>query len=153
VQVNKSLVQANDLVVGTAVSKSGSGTLTVANVGPALTVGDKFTLFSQSLAGGLGLTITGAGATWQNDLESDGSITVLTVSAVNPNPPVLQVSVSGNILSLAWPTNLGWTLQTNSVGLAATSQWFSYPGSSTLTNVDINVSPAKTNVFFRMVLP
>lgn len=152
VQVNKSLVQSNDLVVGSSVSKTGTGTLTVANVGPALTAGDKFTLFSQALAGGSGLTVTGAGATWQNDLETDGSITALTVTpAVNPNPPVMQVSVSGNTLSLGWPTNLGWTLQTNSVGLTAANQWFTYPGSASLTNVDITISPEKTNVFFRMV--
>ena len=152
VQVNKSLVQSNDLVVGTSVTKTGTGTLTVANVGPALTAGDKFTLFSQSLTGGSGLTVTGAGATWQNNLETDGSITALTVApTVNTNPPVVQVSVSGSTLSLGWPTNLGWTLQTNSVGLTAANQWFSYPGSASLTNVTITINPAKTNVFFRMV--
>jgi hypothetical protein len=64
---------------------------------------------------------------------------------------VLQVSVSGSTLSLGWPTNLGWTLQTNSVGLTAANQWFTYPGSATTTNVNITINPAKTNVFFRMV--
>jgi hypothetical protein len=63
----------------------------------------------------------------------------------------MQVSVAGNTLSLGWPTNLGWTLQTNSVGLSAASQWHSYPGSATITNVNITINPANTNVFFRMV--
>jgi hypothetical protein len=54
-------------------------------------------------------------------------------------------------LSLAWPTNLGWTLQTNSVGLAASNQWFPYPGSASVTNVNITINPSQTNVFFRMV--
>jgi autotransporter-associated beta strand protein len=157
VQVDKSLVQSNDLVVASVQpSKTGTGTLTVANVGPALSVGDKFTLFSQPVTGGSALTVTGAGATWQNDLESDGSITALTVTApptVNTNPPVVQVSVSGGTLNLAWPTNLGWTLQTNSVALTATNQWFAYPGSAAITNVNIPITQANTNVFFRMVYP
>jgi len=152
VDVDKSLAQSNDLaIVSGTLSKTGTGTLTVANHGPALVVGDKFTLFSPALPGGAALTVTGAGATWQNDLASDGSITVLTVSLVNTNTPVMKVSVSGSTLSLAWPTNLGWTLQTNSVGLTATNQWFSYPGSETVTNVNITLNPTKTNVFFRMV--
>ncbi len=152
IEVDKSLASSNDLaVVNGSLNNTGTGTLTVANLGPALSVGDKFTLFSKAVGNGSALTVTGAGATWQNDLASDGSITVLTVSLVNPNPPVMQVSVSGNSLSLAWPTNLGWTLQTNSVGLTATNQWFSYPGSEAITNVNITINPGKTNVFFRMI--
>jgi hypothetical protein len=98
--------------------------------------------------------VTGAGATWQNDLATDGSITALTVPVpVNTNPPVVRVSVSGSTLSLAWPTNLGWTLQTNSVGLSSPSSWFPVSGSASLTNLNITINPAKTNVFFRMVYP
>ena len=153
VDVNKSLTQSNDLVVVSgALSKTGTGTLTVANLGTALAVGDKFTLFSQPVANGSALTVTGAGATWSNQLEVDGSITALTVGpAVNPLSPTLQVSVSGSSLTLGWPTNLGWTLQTNSVGLASAGQWFPYPGSAALTNVNLTINPANSNVFFRMV--
>ena len=122
------------------------------NLGPALAVGDKFTLFSEAVSNGAAITITGAGATWANNLKVDGSITALTVPlTVNTNPPAMQVSVAGNTLSLGWPTNLGWTLQTNSVGLSAASQWHSYPGSATITNVNITINPANTNVLFRMV--
>ncbi len=155
VKVNKSLNQSNDLVVATStVSKFGTGTLTVTNLGPDLAVGDKFTLFSQAVANGSALAVTGAGATWANNLEVDGSITALTVThTVNTNPPVLQVSRSGNNLNLAWPTNSGWTLQTNSVGLNATNQWFPYPGSASITNVSIPINPTNKNVFFRMTYP
>jgi hypothetical protein len=66
---------------------------------------------------------------------------------------VLQVSVSGNTLSLGWPTNGGWTLQTNSVSLTATNQWFPVSGSASLTNLNITINPAKPGVFFRMVYP
>ena len=72
---------------------------------------------------------------------------------VNPNPPVLQFSLSGNTLSLGWPTNLGWILQSNSVSLTASNQWFTIPGSSSVTNSSITLDPTKFNVFFRMVHP
>ena len=153
VQVDKSLARTNAVVTGT-LSKTGTGTLTVANVGPALVANDKFYLFSGPVANGAALTVTGAGATWTNNLADDGSITVLTAPpTVNTNSPVMHVSVSGSTLSLAWPTNLGWTLLTNRVGLTATSQWFPYSGSASITNVNITINPGETNVFFRMVYP
>jgi len=115
-------------------------------------VNDKFYIFSQPVSGFA--TVTGAGATWQNDLATDGSITALTVTAaVNTNRPNVQFSVSAGNLNLAWPTNLGWTLQTNSVGLTSNNQWFAYPGSASITNVSIPINSAKPNVFFRMVYP
>lgn len=153
VEVNKSLTQSNDLmVVAGGLVNTGTGTLTVQNLGPDLVVGDKFTLFSGPVTSGSAFTVTGAGSTWQNDLELDGSITALTVTPqVNTNPPVIQMSVSGSTLSLAWPTNKGWTLLTNSVAVNASSQWYPFPGSASLTNVSLGINPAKTNVFFRMV--
>jgi hypothetical protein len=154
IEVNKSLSPSNDLVVVSGVlTNTGTGTLTVSNLGPALAVGDKFTLFSKPMQNGAALTVTGAGATWANNLAVDGSITALTMPVtVNTNPPGMQVWVSGgNMLNLAWPTNAGWTLLTNSVGLSATNQWFSYPGSAAMTNVGISINPAEANVFFRLV--
>jgi autotransporter-associated beta strand protein len=148
--LNKSLSVTNIVVAG-VITRNG-GSVVVTNVGPALAVNDKFYLFSAPVSGFA--TVTGAGATWQNDLATDGSITALTVPVtVNTNPPVVRVSVSGSTLSLAWPTNLGWTLQTNSVGLSSPSSWFPVSGSASLTNLNITINPAKTNVFFRMVYP
>lgn len=74
---------------------------------------------------------------------------------INANPPVLQVNPAGNTLSLGWPTNRGWILQSNSVGLTASSAWFNYPadGSVGVTNVIVGIQPGKPNVFFRMVKP
>ncbi len=67
-------------------------------------------------------------------------------------PPKLTNSVSRMTLSLTWPADhLGWTLQTNRVGLLATNQWFDWPGSSSLTEVTNNMLPAQTNVFYRLV--
>jgi autotransporter-associated beta strand protein len=156
VEVNKSLAQSNDLVVVTGVlTNIGTGTLTVSNLGSALVAGDTFTLFSQPLGNGGALTIAGpSGVTFTNKLAVDGSITVLSVPVtVNTNRPVVSVTVSGGTMNLAWPTNLGWRLQTNSVGLSATGSWFDYPGSTTLTNVSILINQARPQVFFRMVYP
>ncbi len=148
VPLNRSLTGQTNIVAGNGINYNG-GTVVVTNVGSPLVVGDKFYLFSQPVSVP---SVSGAGATWQNDLAVDGSITAKTVPVVvNTNRPVLQVSVSGSTMSLAWPTNLGWTLQTNSAGLTAGSQWFSYPGSASITNLNITINPANTNVFFRMV--
>ena len=77
IEVNKSLSPSNDLVVVSGLlTNTGTGTLTVANLGPALAVGDKFTLFSQPVVNGAALTVTGAGANWTNNLAVDGSISV-----------------------------------------------------------------------------
>jgi len=156
--LKKGQAQSNDVInVFGALTNSGIGTLTVSSLGTnALIVGDQFTLFGQPVLNGKALTVSGpAGVTFTNQLDVDGSITVLSIApAVNTNPTNIVVTVSGNTLNLSWPADhLGWTLQTNSVGLANTNFWFPYPGSSALTNVAIPVNPSKTNVFFRLVYP
>jgi autotransporter-associated beta strand protein len=135
------------------------GTLLVTNTGAALQAGDKFQLFPAAVTAFAGVTLattdaTGYTYTWINNVAANGSVSVLTVTApINANPPVVQVSVSGNTLSLGWPTNQGWILQTNSVSLTQSNQWFAYPGSASVTNVNLPIIPGKTNVFFRMVHP
>ena len=88
-------------------------------------------------------------------LAGTGSLLVVPVATINPNPPVLQVAYSAGTMSLAWPTNQGWILQSNSVSLTTPGAWFNYPadGSVTVTNVTVTVDPTKTNVFFRMLKP
>ena len=84
IKLNKSLAQSND-VVNALLGNFGTGnTFTVTNLGPDLKVGDKFTVFSQPSISFSGMTVTGAGATWQNNLDSDGSITALTVTSSGP---------------------------------------------------------------------
>jgi fibronectin-binding autotransporter adhesin len=86
IKLNKSLAQSNDVVnVTGSLGNLGTGnTLTVTNLGPDLKVGDKFTVFNQALLYGDTMTVTGAGATWQNNLAVDGSITALTVTTYGP---------------------------------------------------------------------
>lgn len=65
------------------------------------------------------------------------------ISQVNTDIGPIQVAASGSTLSLAWPTNVVWTLMTNSVGLTAANQCFPYPGTSLLTDVNITIVPRK----------
>ena len=148
IEVDKSLAQSNDIVnVTGTLTKTGAGTLTVANLGPALQVGDKFTLFSQPLTGGASLTVTGAGATWQNDLATDGSITVLTAA---PAQPTLNYTQTGNNLQFTW-TGGGYKLQsqTNNLNVGINNVWGDYPGGGT-SPVNVTIDPTKPTVFFRL---
>ena len=68
--------------------------------GPALNVGDTFTVFSAAVAKGNLFTITGGGgATFQNNLAVNGSITVLTAPKLPPH--ISQISVSGVTLTIS----------------------------------------------------
>jgi autotransporter-associated beta strand protein len=84
---------------------------------------------------------------------NNSELYLVVAPGVNLSSPPIQVSISGNTLSLGWPTNLGWTLQTNSVDLSNTNYWFAYPGSAAVTNVNLTIDPSKTNVFYRLVYP
>jgi autotransporter-associated beta strand protein len=160
-KLNKSLAQSNDfVVVNGALNNTGAGNvLTVANAGPALVAGDKFTLFSQPLAGGGSLTVTGGGSgvTWANNLAVDGSISVLTASpVVNTNTFAVGAAVSGNSLNLSWPSDrLGWMVQvqTNTLGAGLGTNWVTLTNSAAGTNYSLPISPANPSVFIRMVYP
>ena len=70
--------------------------MTVSNAGPALAIGNKFTLFDHAVQNGAGLTVTGGGATWNNNLAVDGSISV--TGFVVPPPVITSVELSGSSL-------------------------------------------------------
>ena len=96
-KTNAASSSTNDFVAVTGtLNRTGSGSLTVANLGPTLSVGDRFVLFSAPLLGAGTMAVTGGGVTWKNDLAVDGSITVLTIL---PPPSVTSVSVlpNGNV--------------------------------------------------------
>jgi autotransporter-associated beta strand protein len=99
------------------------------------------------------VTGTAIGLTSQGSISVNGNYVVLTISSINPLAPPIQFSLSGKVLTLSWPTNSGWTLQSNSINVAVPGDWFSIPGSSSATTFPINISTAKTNVFYRLYLP
>jgi fibronectin-binding autotransporter adhesin len=151
IEVNKSLPQSNDLVVVSGVlTNTGTGTLGVTNLGPALAVGDKFTLFNRPLTNGAAMTVTGAGANWQNNLAMDGSITVTSVSR-----PMLNFAQTGNSLQFYWDTSFGaykLQAQTDSLTVGLNTNWTDYPGGVTRP-VTVTIDSTKETLFFRLVSP
>jgi hypothetical protein len=157
--LNRTNSQTSSQLVFNTGTVTYGGTLSVTNVGPALHVGDTFHLFPSAITSFAGVSLATTDASgniysWNNQVSVNGSITVASVtSAINPNPGSIQIRLSGNTLSLAWPTNGGWILQTNSTGLLDANAWFPYPGSTSLTNLNVIVPPGQSNVFFRLVYP
>jgi autotransporter-associated beta strand protein len=156
IEINKSLVQSNDMAyVGGSLNNTGSGTLTVTNLGPALAVGDQFTLFSQPVTGGGMMSVVGGGVNWTNNLAVDGSISVLSIISTGPthSEPITFTSASGN-LNLQWPT-IGWRLQvqTNSLASGLYTNWVDWPGATTTNSVNVPVNPANPATFFRLIYP
>jgi autotransporter-associated beta strand protein len=71
--------------------------------------------------------------------------------AVNPLPGTIQFSVSGSTLSLAWPTNSGWILQSETN--LSSHAWVDVAGSGGVTATNITVNPTNPTVFFRLRSP
>ncbi|MFO1488374.1 MAG: autotransporter-associated beta strand repeat-containing protein [Verrucomicrobiota bacterium] len=147
IEVNKSVSPSNDVVTVTGVlTNSGTGTLTVANLGPALAVGNKFTLFSQPVLNGGAITVTGAGATWSNNLAVDGSITVASIGG----QPTLNFAKVGNNLQFTWTGSYKLQAQTNTLNTGLSGNWGDYPGGGS-SPVNVPIDTTKGAVFFRLV--
>jgi autotransporter-associated beta strand protein len=160
-RVNKSLSpsQSNDtVVVSGTLSNTGTGTLTVTNLGSALVAGDRFVLFSKPLSGGASLIVTNASVAFTNNLAVDGSIMVLASAPSAPtglkftSAPV----VSGTSLTIsATNTGAGTAYLLTSTNVTAglntwTPVWTNVLGgsSSFTTNLSNIVNPALKNQFY-----
>jgi autotransporter-associated beta strand protein len=153
---------SNDLLVATSIAAG--GTLQVNNLGPDLHTGDTFKLFSVPVTGAFAVTnlpvTTGNGLityVWTNNVAVDGTIGVLVgVPNVNTTPTNLTATVSGNVLTLAWPADhTGWHLQiqTNSLSVGLGTNWVTWPGSDLVNTTNLTINPANGSVFYRMVYP
>jgi autotransporter-associated beta strand protein len=79
----------------------------------------------------------------------------LQVAPVGPTGPAnLTNSVSGNQLSLSWPSGQGWKLQiqTNSLSTGLGTNW-TYITDGSVTSTNITIVPTLPSVFFRLVYP
>jgi fibronectin-binding autotransporter adhesin len=94
----------NDEIVASSISAA--GTLTVANLGADLHIGDQFKLFNVAVPGFTSAILPAANAggsttyQWRNDVAVNGSITLtnLIVSAPSTNANITKVSLSGTNL-------------------------------------------------------
>jgi fibronectin-binding autotransporter adhesin len=145
--LNTSLAASNTFYEPLGLVSANGGAIQVVNAGPTLVVGQKFTLFNQPVQNGNLLTVTGGGATWVNNLATDGSITVATVTA----PPTLNIAQAGNNLQFTW-SGSGYKLQaqTNSLSVGISNNWGDYPGGGT-SPVSVPINSANGAVFFRLI--
>ena len=150
VNVNKSLTQSNTVFNVSGALTNGSGaatTLTVSNLGPALTVGDKFVVFSEACSNGATVTIdSAAGYSFNNNLATDGSISVATVPSLTP--PTLGYVNSGNRLTFTWTGTGILQVQTNALNVGLGTNWVAYPNGT--NGVSVPLDSTKSSVFFRV---
>ena len=89
---------------------------------------------------------------------SSGPFTLI-VSSVNTSPINIVASVSGNNLTLTWPSDhTGWRLlaQTNhlATGISSnTNDWGTVSGSASTNLVTIPIDPTKPTDFYRLIYP
>jgi hypothetical protein len=147
----------NDVILVTSNLTYGGVLQINRSVAAPLTNGQSFKLFNAATYSGsfasIATTAAGQFITWNtNQLPVSGTISVASATANNPTN--ITATVSGGTVQLTWPgDHLGWTLQTNSVGLAATGSWFPVPGSASVTNITVTINHSLTNVFYRLAYP
>jgi fibronectin-binding autotransporter adhesin len=76
--------------------------------------------------------------------------------SVATNPTNVTFSVSGNTLSLSWPSShLGWVLQsqTNSLSTGLSTNWVDVAGSGSMTSTNITIDPTRPTQFYRLRRP
>ncbi len=76
-------------------------------------------------------------------------------SGPDTNPTNVMFSVAGGgVLDFAWPAgHTGWRLESNSVGLTASNEWYTVPGSDTTNQMLLDISSSDSSVFYRLVYP
>ena len=155
--LNISLAQSNSLlVVSGSITNAGGAGIVINNVGPALAVGNAFTLFSQAVSNGAAMPISpapGTGLAWQNNLAVNGTISVVTSGPSGPG--YITNSISGNTLTLTWPAGQGWRLvsQTNSLSVGLTPNNWSTVSGGTDGGNSLTINPTNPTVFYRLVNP
>jgi fibronectin-binding autotransporter adhesin len=154
VDVNRSGLQSDKPTVSGGITNTGSGSIVVNNLGSALQVGDRFVLFNKAVANGASMAVSGGGVQWNNNLATDGSITVASTLAATPTN--ITFNVTGGNLSLSWPADYkGWILQaqTNSLSTGLSTNWHDVAGSGSVTNLTMTINPANGTAFYRLRLP
>jgi len=157
-KVNKSLVQSNDLVVvAGGLFNTNTGVVTVNNLGPALKVGDTFTLFSEAVNGGNTFSVNGAGVVWNNNLAVDGSISVASTNLPRPVITGVGTATAGGLVFSGTNGAPGGTYQLLAATNLTQSSWtvvaagfFDGSGNFAVTNA---ITPGIPQQYYRLQLP
>ena len=109
---------------------------------------------------GIGFNFQGGGAVEQYDEirigDAYGDVSGYVASSVNTTPTNIVSVVSGNQLTLSWPTDhTGWKLQsqTNDLSTGISGTWFDVAGSTATNEMTFTIDPANPTVFYRMMYP
>lgn len=139
------------------------GTVVVTNYGGEPFVGgDSLALFSATaISTNSGFNIVpatpGPNLAWNiSTIPVDGTLRVASTLVVNPNPTNIVFSVTGNQMTLSWPTDhTGWELeiQTNSLSVGISTNWVPDPASTTVDSITIPINLTNGTVFYRLVYP
>jgi hypothetical protein len=147
-QLAGSGVLVNNNGLGTAFTETNS-----ADQGQPVVVGGRADEVVNHLTGDLSELIVVGSALSSNDLASLDNYLTVTHKLNFFTPEPLTISRAANQLTLAWPASqIGWELQSNSIGLAATNAWFAVPGSTNTNQLTITL-PTNKAVFYRTVYP
>jgi hypothetical protein len=161
-KISHATVATNDVLNVTApATLSLGGTLNITLLGGGFAAGDSFKLYM--VPGGLSGTFSatnlpalGGGLGWVTTNLVNGILSIASV--VNPNPTNITATVTGNTLTLSWPSDhTGWLLevQTNAPGAGLNpnpAAWVPVPGSDSTNTESTTVDPGQGTVFYRMVL-
>ncbi|MGD0252515.1 MAG: autotransporter-associated beta strand repeat-containing protein [Verrucomicrobiota bacterium] len=148
--LNRALSPSNSIFSVAGSLNNTAGTLKLLNFGPALAVGDKFTIFNQPV-GGAAMTIVSPGFTAANNLAVDGSVTVSSVVPVGSGQ--ITAAVSGGQLNLSWPaayTGLHLQVQTNSLATGLGTNWVTIPGTDDANSYSNTMNTTNGSVFYRL---
>jgi len=77
-------------------------------------------------------------------------------SSIAGYPTNITATVSGNTLTVAWPsTHLGWELmvQTNSIQTGIANNWVTNYGTASVTSTNLPIDSKNGAVFYRLVHP
>ncbi len=157
--VNPSFIITNGVL-----TLSGSTVCKINNTGVQLAAGGSYKIIAKATTGNAGsvagtapnsVTIGGNGTAGPISLRiTSGELYLNVASSLPVTGTNLMFSLTGNQLSLSWPSNyIGWRLQSNSTDLTTSNNWFNVPGSGVSNRVQISIDPNNTNVFYRMIHP
>ncbi|MGH7941353.1 MAG: hypothetical protein ACREFR_09805, partial [Limisphaerales bacterium] len=137
------------------------GTVVITNYGGQPFVGgDSLALFNATTIttnSGFNIVppIPGPGLVWDiSSIPVNGTLNVL--STVNRNPTSIAFSLSGNQLTLSWPSDhTGWELemQTNSLSVGINTNWVPDAASTSGDSITIPINLTNGTVFYRLVYP
>jgi len=145
---------ANSKVVCTGNVNYG-GTLTVTNLGGALSQGETFTVFSAASAANDFTNVTGNAGNGLRFVFNPWSGVLSVAGSLPSSPTNVSYSINGGQMKVTWPANYtGWILQaqTNPVTVGISTNWVDVPGTASLDTMSFPISVTNC-VFFRMRHP